>query len=69
MVKIVIHISLLLIISTPELIRNLWQLKTVAFLHRCLICPVLLSTMTILIMILLITKILIILNTGDITYN
>ena len=24
--------------STPELIRNLWQLKTAVFLHWCLIC-------------------------------
>ncbi len=29
--------------STPVLISNLWQLKTVAFLHWCLICPVLLK--------------------------
>ena len=27
---------------TPVLIRHLWQLKTVVFLHRCLICAVLL---------------------------
>jgi hypothetical protein len=26
--------------SAPELIRNLWQLKTVVFLHCCLICAV-----------------------------
>jgi hypothetical protein len=26
--------------STPELIRNLWQLKTAVFLHWCLICAV-----------------------------
>ncbi len=26
--------------STPELIRNLWQLKTAVFLHWCLICVV-----------------------------
>jgi hypothetical protein len=26
--------------STPVLIRHLWQLKTVVFLHRCLISPV-----------------------------
>ncbi len=25
---------------TPELIRNLWQLKTAFFLHWCLICAV-----------------------------
>ncbi len=42
-IKIPIHISLLLIISTPELIRHLWQLKTVVLLHRCLICSVLLA--------------------------
>ncbi len=29
--------------STPVLIRQLWQLKTVAFLHWCLICIVLLN--------------------------
>ncbi len=28
---------MLFIFSTPELIRNLWQLKTVVFLHWCLI--------------------------------
>ncbi len=28
--------------STPVLIRHLWQLKTVVFLHRCLICALLL---------------------------
>ncbi len=26
--------------STPELIRRLWQLKTVVYLHCCLICTV-----------------------------
>ncbi len=26
--------------STPEFIRNLWQLKTAVFLHWCLICAV-----------------------------
>ena len=25
---------------TPELIRNLWQLKTTVFLHWCLMCAV-----------------------------
>ncbi len=40
MVKILIDISLMLIISTPELIRHLCQLKTVAFPHRCLIFSV-----------------------------
>jgi hypothetical protein len=29
--------------STPELIRHLWQLKTIVFLHWCLICAVLLT--------------------------
>ncbi len=28
------------ILSTPVLIRHLWQLKTVVFLHWCLICTV-----------------------------
>ncbi len=32
------------IFSTPVLIRHLWQLKTVVFLHQCLICAVLLQT-------------------------
>ncbi len=34
---------MLFIFSTPVLIRHLWQLKTAAFLHRCLIHPVLLN--------------------------
>ncbi len=42
-VKILIYISLVLIILTPELIRHLCQLKTFVFLHRCLICAVLLK--------------------------
>ena len=29
--------------STPVLIRHLWQLKTVVFLHWCLLCAVLLN--------------------------
>jgi hypothetical protein len=29
---------------TPELIRHLWQLKTVVFLHWCLICALLFIT-------------------------
>ncbi len=29
--------------STPELIRQQWQLKTIVFLHWCLICTVLLA--------------------------
>jgi hypothetical protein len=28
---------MLFIFSTPELIRNLWQLKTAVFLHWCLL--------------------------------
>ncbi len=28
---------MLIIFSTPELIRNLWQLKTAVFLHWCLL--------------------------------
>jgi hypothetical protein len=31
--------------STPVLIRQLWQLKTVVFLHWCLICTVLLISL------------------------
>jgi hypothetical protein len=31
---------MLFIYSTPELIRNLFQLKTAVFLHWCLICAV-----------------------------
>jgi hypothetical protein len=39
-VKILMHILLLLITLTPELIRNLWQLKTVVFLHVSnMLCP------------------------------
>ncbi len=33
---------MLFIFSTPVLFRHLWLLKTVAFLHWCLICAVLL---------------------------
>ncbi len=33
---------MLFIFSTPVLIRHLWQLKTIVFLHWCLICAVLL---------------------------
>ncbi len=33
---------MLFIFSTPVLIRHLWQLKTVVFMHWCLICAVLL---------------------------
>ncbi len=31
---------MLFIFSTPELIRHLWQLRTIVFLHQCLICSV-----------------------------
>jgi hypothetical protein len=34
------------IFSTPVLIRQLWQLKTVVFLHWCLICAVLFTVDT-----------------------
>jgi hypothetical protein len=34
---------MLFIFSTPVLIRHLWQLKTVVFLHWCLIYAVLLK--------------------------
>ncbi len=34
---------MLFMFSTLELIRHLWQLKTVVFLHWCLICAVLLN--------------------------
>jgi hypothetical protein len=34
---------MLFIFSTPVLIRHLWQLKTVVFLHQCLIRTVLLT--------------------------
>jgi hypothetical protein len=33
---------MLLVFSTPVLIRHLWQLKTVVFLYWCLICAALL---------------------------
>jgi Zinc-finger double-stranded RNA-binding len=34
-VKVLIYIQMLFIFSTPVLIRHLWQLKTVFFLHWC----------------------------------
>jgi hypothetical protein len=34
-VKVLIHIKILFIFSTPELIRNLWQFKTAVSLHWC----------------------------------
>ena len=42
MVKVLIYI-LMFIFSTPVLIRHLWQLTTVVFLHWCLINAVLLD--------------------------
>jgi hypothetical protein len=42
-VKVLIYIKIVFIFSTPELIRHLWQLKTIVFLHWCLICAVLLD--------------------------
>ncbi len=33
---------MLFIFSTPVLIKHMWQLKTVVFLHWCLLCTVLL---------------------------
>ncbi len=44
MVRDIIYIEMLFIFSTPVLIRHLWQLKTVAFLHWCLICTFLLDS-------------------------
>ncbi len=43
MVKVLIYIKMLLIFSTSVLIRHLWQLKAVVFLHWCLIRAVLLG--------------------------
>ncbi len=36
-------LHMLFIFSTPVIMRHLWQLNTVVFLHRCLICTVLLQ--------------------------
>jgi hypothetical protein len=41
-VKVLIYIEMLFIFSTPVSIRYLWQLKTVVFLHWCLIRSVIL---------------------------
>ncbi len=41
-VKVLIYISMQFISLTPGLIRHLWQLNTVVFHHRCLICALLL---------------------------
>ncbi len=38
-----IYIEMYFIFSTPVLIRHLWQLKTVVFVHWYLICTVLLA--------------------------
>ncbi len=43
MVKVLIYIYTLFNLSTPVLIRHLWQLKTVVFLHWCVIHAVLLE--------------------------
>ncbi len=43
MVKITIYIEMLLIFSTPVLIRPLWQLKTSVFPQRCLVHAILLD--------------------------
>ncbi len=40
--KTLIYVKIMFIFSTPVLTRQLWQLKKVVFLHRCLICAVLL---------------------------
>ncbi len=42
-VKVIIYIQILFIISTPVLIRHLWQLKAVVFIYWYLICVILLS--------------------------
>ncbi len=47
---------MLFISSTPVFIRHLWQLKTVIFMHRCLICAVLLTNTLAYCSLLLITK-------------
>jgi hypothetical protein len=39
-VKVLICILMWFIASTPVLIRHLWQLETVVFLHWCLVCAV-----------------------------
>jgi hypothetical protein len=41
--RVIIYIYMWFLFSTPVLIRHLWQLKTVVFLHWCLICAVLLA--------------------------
>ncbi len=42
-VKVLIHIWMLFIFSTPVLNRHLWHLKTVDFLHWCLMNAILLA--------------------------
>ncbi len=37
-VKVLIYILMLFIFSTSVFIRHLWQLKTVVFMHWCLLC-------------------------------
>ncbi len=43
--KLLFIFKMLLIFSIPVFIRHLWQLKTIAFLHRCLICTVLVENL------------------------
>ncbi len=43
--KVLIYVQMLFIFSTRVLIRHLWQLKTVVFVHWCLIHVVLLTTL------------------------
>jgi hypothetical protein len=38
-----LYLNVVYFFSTPVLIRHLWQLKTVVFLHWCLMCAVPLS--------------------------
>jgi len=45
-VKVIIYIWMLFIFSMPVLFKHLWQLKTVVFLHKCLIYTVLLRALT-----------------------
>ncbi len=46
MVKVIFYIEMLFIFSTPVVIRRLWQLVNVVFLHWCLIGTVLLIART-----------------------
>jgi len=42
-VKVLIYIQMIFTFSTPDRIRNLWQLKTIIFLHWYLMRTVLLG--------------------------